>query len=340
MFKFLKNIIGGAKKPLPSNQLKQHGKPIAVEAKESQFSNQIKKTDKSWCLHEGKNFSITINCSSEIIAKEAKNALYDYSAYLRNEDLYGYLAELIAVNGIECIQINQLFDEYADTYRQTYSELKLKYPIDSFNSISDLQSRATTRLKIPRSCVQLFDFNASNSWIFKGEIISKYDPQALRFYIKRYNKYGKLWKVDASGSFAKIALRCCKTGLARKARNIPIDVFVRDLPVNLLNSALGKTHGRRKNAAEEMLLEKSPYDLLDKVCDLDTYYEFYVPFDESVLLALNNTWKWAEAVASILQGTVGASMGLTDDRWIELLSKKSEKGLSSISHKQDINVIN
>lgn len=288
--------------------------------------NKVSKNNGYWRIDQGEKFSITINCENELIAKKAKIALY-HSAYLAEGymvrgDLYCDLAELIVTNSIECLEIKKLHEENVEKYRKYYCELESKESSNSSKSNFSLQVEVTTKLKVPTSCAGLFEFDSSTSWIYKGDIISNYDPQALRFYIKRYNKFGKLWFVEPSSTFAGIALRCCNAGLARKGRDIPIEFLLNNLPVKVLSQALGEAHARRKSAIESILLQESPYSLLENVCDLDKYYEFFVSIDERDLTALNNAWKWAEITSKLLKNAVGASITVKDSGWIKRISKE------------------
>jgi len=94
------------------------------------------------------------------------------------------------------------------------------------------------------------------------------------------------------------------------------------LPVKLLSQALGSDHTRRKSATEAILSKESPYDLLEKVCDLKKYYEFYLPIDGTELAALNNAWKWAEITSILLKDAIGARLSVGNDGWIKRISKK------------------
>ena len=183
------------------------------------------------------------------------------------------------------------------------------------SSLNQLYREATEGLNINWRFAELFKHSNSSSWIYRGDISSRYNSQALRFYLKRYQeKLNKAWIVEPKNIFANMAKLCADSGLARTGRNIPIECLVQLVTVKDLNVILNATHKRRGEATQDLLSRPEPYMLLESLIDLELCYEFFVVFDESDVNSYLRAWNWAETASELMRNAVEGGIN-SDSRW-------------------------
>lgn len=279
-----------------------------------------------WCITPDEKFNLTLNCN-ESTAIRFQSLLYQgNNRSLLSEGRSGPTSELIkfmVLHQIECIEVKKYFDENINFYLARMETLRGQYQKEIKNiSISardeyKLHLKAIDELDIDSSIRLLFcGFLTSNDWVYRGDLLNRYDSPVIEFYLNWYDKkFEKVLFVEPGDKHYAMAHLAIQAGLAKNGRDISIEELVNAIRIDNINAVLGTTYRRRSEIIKELQARPNPYELLEVVADLKNFVKYYVYIEECDINSFNKAFQWAYTTANVLHKAICHSYIYARAKW-------------------------
>ena len=272
--------------------------------------------ENTFCLNGKSPFPLTLKHLTKGDAQKIKKLLDGESA--RWERNIGEIAHLIAQNNIECIELEQYLEKAKgkissaiEKKKNNSNEWDNSSEKDKAYLLAEFQIEAIESLSCKPSnerALKTLLFSAPGDVTADDELVSLFsgNEELYRFYISSLGRSSKAISVPADDCYRKSWEALCEMGLAKRGKDIPVEVILEGLRMKDINEyfsdRLEKKHTRKAKAVEYAASRPDVLDVLSKHISFRELFQVCEPEGINVD-DIRQCYEYAASQAEIIKDT-------------------------------------